>query len=168
MPNAKKQDGFTLIEIIIVIIITSILVASSSNLLAEGFRSFITTRELLVENKQTMLTLETLVRDLQNIRSPRDISSANSSQITFNDTTGNTITYTQSGNILSRTEVNETQNDTQTVAENLTFSLEYDASNGTNITDTDTNSANIPNIRYITVNLGSDSPSVTVQPWNLR
>jgi len=156
----KTQGGFTLIELVLVIIIVGIILAGSSNLMAQGFRSFIATRDILNENRQTSIAIESMIRDLHAIRSTSDITSASSATITFNDTAGNSIAYSKSGSILTRTENSEPQ----ILADNLPdLSFEYYANNGTSISGA-TPSA----IRYVTVNTGSNKPATTVYPPNLK
>ena len=50
--NKKKQKGFTLIELIIVIIISAILIANSSGLIVQGFNSFLNTKNTIQSNWQ--------------------------------------------------------------------------------------------------------------------
>jgi len=156
----RKQKGATLIEIIIVIIIIGILVAGSSNLLTQGFRSFNATKNTIDSNWQNIITLESITRDLRVIRSPSDITSASNTSITFNVTTGNTITYTVNGSSIGRTE----QGDYQPLSDNLpNLSFEYYDNSGATA-----NTSNPSTIRYVIINPGSNKPTITVYPWNLK
>jgi prepilin-type N-terminal cleavage/methylation domain-containing protein len=156
----RKQKGFTLIEIIIVIIVVGIIIAGSSNLLSQGFRSYMATKSVIDTNWQNTVALETMTRDLRAIRSSSDITAANSTSITFNATTGNTVTYTINGASLGRTE----QSSYQPVADNFSnLTLQYYDSSGATA-----NTSNPSTIRYIIVNPDANYPTITVYPYNMR
>jgi prepilin-type N-terminal cleavage/methylation domain-containing protein len=150
----KQQKGFTIIELIIVIVLIGIIIAGSSNLLFQGFRSFVSTRDILEENRQSTVVLENMVRTLRSIRSPSNINSANSTSIAFETTDGETNTYSLNGSIIEYNNIPLADNQEE-------LELEYYDSNGTSTSNTSL-------IRYITINLGSTKPTITVFPWNLR
>lgn len=142
------------------IIIIGILVAGSTNLLTQGFRSFTSEKNIMDENWQTTVVLESMARDLRAIRSSADITSANNISITFNTTNVSTITYSLNGTTLGRTE----QSNYQPLADNQqNLTLEYYDSNGAAA-----NTSNTASIRYITVNTGSQNPTMTIFPWNVQ
>ena len=58
MDKLKKLRGFTLIELILVIIIVSIIVAGSSNLLAQGFKAYAAAKDVINTNSQDIIALE--------------------------------------------------------------------------------------------------------------
>jgi hypothetical protein len=139
-------------------------VAASSNLLTQGFRSFMAIQNTINEDLQDIIAIESMIRDLHAIRSTSDITAANSTSITFNVTTGNTITYNVNGTSIGRTE----QGSYQPLADNepnLTIGY-YDAT-GTTVNTSNTTST----IRYITVTANSTTPIepvITVHPWNMQ
>lgn len=154
MGNAKKQKGFTLIELILVMIIVGIVVAGSSNLLAQGFKSFIATKDIINANRQDIIALESITRDLRMIRSNSDITTASNTSIAFNDTTGNTINYNLNGATIER--------NSQPLADGLPdLSFAYYDTNGEQTLDP-------VSICYIVINLGPQKPQTAVYPWNLK
>lgn len=102
MRKNHKLAGFTLIELVIVIILIGILLSGSTNLLNQGFKSFFTEKDIINANWQGSIALERIVRDLRRVRSYTDITAAEANSITFIDIDGNTITYQVSGGKLQR------------------------------------------------------------------
>lgn len=159
MLKSEKQKGFSLIEIVIAVVITGIIAAASSNLLIQGFQFFTATKNSINANWQSVITLENMTRYLRSIRSPSDIVSAGSNNITFYDTIGNTINYTLSGSTLML--------NSQPLADNMqNLIFVYYDKDGVII---NTPNLNLPSIRYITINLGQYQNQLiaTVYPWNL-
>lgn len=97
----KKIKGFTLIELIIVIMITGIITAIASNILAEFGRAyrFSATATDITESGQ--LAISFVGRDLAKARQPLNLTLL-SPGITFVTTDNNTISYTLSGTTLMR------------------------------------------------------------------
>jgi len=85
-----KLHGFTLIELIIVIIISGIIVASSTSLLVQAAKGYVAGRENINANWQAGLALERMTRDLHEASS---IISATSNQLVVKDIHGATIDY---------------------------------------------------------------------------
>ncbi len=105
----KKQNGFSLIELITVIVILGVIVAMSSLLLSQGFNAFFNTANIADANSQGQLALERMSRDIRQIRSPSDITTATSTQLSFNDINNDAISYTLSGSNLTLTQNSTTQ-----------------------------------------------------------
>lgn len=97
-----KIDGFTLIELVIVIIITGILAASITSLISQGSIAYLTAQNITDADWQARLAIERMVRDIRAIRSSADISTASATQLTFTDFGGTSISYTLSGTSLLR------------------------------------------------------------------
>ncbi len=154
-----KQKGFTLLEIVLVIIILGIILAGVSDILMLGFRSFITGQNIVNANWQGMVTIERMTRDLSTIRSSSDISVANAGNLTFIDINGNSINYNITGTQLKR----NTQVLTDDV-QGLTFNY-FDRNGAAPATTAD--------IRYITAALTLKYHKTTitlttgVYPWNV-
>ena len=102
MQKRTSQLGFTLIELIIVIVLLGILVAGSGNLLSQGFKSFFVGKDIINANWQASVALERMIRDLHAVRSPSDITTATATTLQIVDLDGNTITYQVTGNQLQR------------------------------------------------------------------
>jgi len=100
----KKHGGFTLVELLIVIVITGILAALGSKMLASGFTAYVTARDLGKADWQGLIAIERLSRELRTIRSATssDLTISPTSQITFVDNDANNISYTLSGTTLMR------------------------------------------------------------------
>lgn len=155
----KKYSGFTLIELVIVIVILGIIAVASSQMLNTGLNAYITGKNIIDAGQQARLGIERMVRDIHAVRSSSDISSATASQFAFTDTSGNSITYSLSGSSLMR--------NSQVLADGISnLALTYFDLNGA--------STSTPaNIRYITISLtitqGNTNFSVatSVYPRNL-
>jgi len=102
--HPDRCRGFTLIEMVLVIILTAIIAALGSKMLAAVFNSYQTSRDLIQAQWQGTIAMERLSRDLRTIRSATaaDLTLAPSTQITFTDTNANVISFTLSGTTLMR------------------------------------------------------------------
>ena len=161
---AKGQRGFTLVELVIVIMITGILVVIGSRILTAGYNSYLASRYLIAADAQARVALERIQRDVRAIRSPSDITTASSSQLVFVNTSGNTITYSLSGTSLKR---QTNANTSQILADGIqSLTLSYFDLNGAA-------TAILANIRYITISLNvvlnntNFTASTSVYPRNL-
>ncbi|HEV2614607.1 MAG TPA: prepilin-type N-terminal cleavage/methylation domain-containing protein [Gammaproteobacteria bacterium] len=96
------KKGFTLIELVIVIVILSVIAAIGSKVIGTAFNSYADNQSIVNANEQGRLALERMVRDLHAINSPSDVTTANASSLTFNDVNGNAVTYSLSGTQLQR------------------------------------------------------------------
>jgi prepilin-type N-terminal cleavage/methylation domain-containing protein len=96
----RKQQGFTLIELISVMVLVSIIVAISSQMLAQGFNAYLTSEDIIDANWQGQMAIERMVRDIRTVRSANDISVKTSSAFTFVNLAGNTMAYSLSGSNL--------------------------------------------------------------------
>lgn len=96
----RKHQGFTLIEIVVVIVLISIIAAISSQMLAQGFNAYLTSEDITDANWQGQLAMERMVRDLRTVRSANDISVNTSSAFTFVNLAGSTMAYSLSGSNL--------------------------------------------------------------------
>ncbi len=125
----QKQYGFSLIELVIVMVILAVVAGMSALLLSQGFNAFFSSENILDANWQGQLAMQRMVRDIQMIRSPADISTATATQLTFTDINNNSISYALSGSNLNLTK----NASTQTLAigvNNLTFTY-YDINGST-------------------------------------
>jgi len=101
MPYFKNQQGFTLIELVIVIVILSIIAAVASQMLAQGFNAFLKAQNVTDANWQGQVALERMIRDIRTVRSANDISSSTSTTFSFVNLAGTSMTYTLSGSNLT-------------------------------------------------------------------
>ena len=134
-----KNKGFTLIELIIVIVLSSILVKIGSYVLLTGFKAYYTNQNIMTANNQARMALERMTRDIHSVRSSASITTATSSQFSFTNISGTNITYQLTGSALMR--------NTQVLADNVS-SLSFSYLDKNAVT-----TAVPANIRYVTVNL---------------
>src|SRR3990167_4316953 len=144
MLNKLEKNGYSLIELVIVIVILSIIMAVLTFLLARGFGNYFVGQQLSKKQAASLLTMNFLNNDLHHIRSPQDITVANANQIGFIDFNGNPITYSLNGTQLMRDDGTQ-----QVLAKQVqTFALTYYDVLGA-ITTTSAN------IRYINVDFAT-------------
>lgn len=97
-----REDGFTLVELVLAILILAIIFAILAPVLKTGFNSYFLRLDTVQADWQGRVALARATRELRDIRSPADLTIAPSTQITFVDTSGNTIQYSLSGDKLMR------------------------------------------------------------------
>jgi len=106
MTHTTKQSGFTLIEVIMVMVILGVIAAMSSKMIAAGFNAALTSQNLNNANWQGRLAIERMVRDIRVVRSANDIVTRTASDFMFTDISGNSIEYKLSGgNLLRNTQI---------------------------------------------------------------
>jgi prepilin-type N-terminal cleavage/methylation domain-containing protein len=93
----KKSLGFTLIELILVIAVLAIISAVGSRIVAKGLTGYIASQNMIDSDWQARIALESMTREIRNIRSVSNITIATPTRLTFVDTFGITIDYTLSG-----------------------------------------------------------------------
>lgn len=148
MNNIRLQQhrGFSLLELIVVMVILSIVAAIGSRVIQASFNSYFTNQNVTTANVQARLALERMTRDIHAINSSASITTASATQLTFTDVNGTSITYQKTGTQLMR--------NSQVLSDGvntLTFSyLDRNAA----VT------AVLANIRYITVTLNITSGNV--------
>jgi prepilin-type N-terminal cleavage/methylation domain-containing protein len=155
-----KKSGFSLIELIVVILILSIVAAMGSRLIQAGFSDYFTNENVTNANTQARLAFERMTRDIHAIRSSADISTATTSQLTFTDINGNSVSYQLTGTQLMRNN--------QVLADGInSLAFAYLDRNAAT-------TATLSNIRYVTVTLNITSGNVnyilrtTVNTMNYR
>ncbi len=99
----QRQGGFSLIELVLVIIILSIIAAVGSQMLGNGFNAYFTGRDIINAEWQGRYAMQRIMRELRHVRSATagDLVMA-TNQITFTDNNANVITYARAGTILTR------------------------------------------------------------------
>jgi prepilin-type N-terminal cleavage/methylation domain-containing protein len=97
-----KSHGFTLIEIVVVIIILGVIAGIGSRMIQAGFNAYLTNQYITGANAQARLALERMPRDIHNINAAANITTATASQLSFTDINGSTVTYQRSGTQLMR------------------------------------------------------------------
>lgn len=135
----QKARGFTLIELIIVILLMGIIMAVASKMLSQGLTGYLTSKNLIEAEWQGQIGLERMARDIHLIRSLGDISTASASQLIYTDTSGTSITFQLSGTTLMR--------NSQVLADGVqSLIFSYFNKNGAS-------TSTLSDIRYITISL---------------
>jgi len=145
-PMKVQQNGFTLIELVMVIVLTAIIGTLGARILTSGFSSYATGKDLLEIEWQGNLALERLGRDLRIIRSATnaDLTISPGNRINFIDINGDTISYVLLGTTLQRNG--------ETLADDISsLSFTYLRSDGK------TTATNTNQVHYIVVSLTSTS-----------
>lgn len=156
----KKQRGFTLIELVFVIMLMSIIAGISSVVISSGFKAYLASKNVIGADWQARYALERMARDIRAIQSPRSIITASARQLSFTDTNDHAISYSLSGNSLMLNEANIVADGVQSLA------FSYFDKNGVN-------TAILANIRYVTITLNiilnntDFAISTSVYPRNL-
>ncbi|MDX1902414.1 MAG: prepilin-type N-terminal cleavage/methylation domain-containing protein [Gammaproteobacteria bacterium] len=97
-----RQTGFTLIELVITIVLAGIIVVVSMKMISQGLNAYLAGENATNAEQQARIALERMTRDIRAIRSSSSISTATSSQLTFTDFSGSSVSYTLSGTNLLR------------------------------------------------------------------
>lgn len=96
----RLAKGFSLIELIIVIVLLGIIAGVGSQLMAAGFRSYFLGRDLTAADWQGRLALERMTREIREIPSSVDLTTMAANQIGFNDMSGNAVSYSLGASLL--------------------------------------------------------------------
>lgn len=165
-----KTKGFTLIELIVVMVILGIIAAGSSELVLQGFNAYFAEQNIIAADWQGYYALERMERDLHSMRSSADIISATSNSIAFIDISDSVITYQLAGTQLQCNVTVGGQSNNQVLADGIhSLTLQYFDSSGNDLGA----APQINLIRYIVitlnVNYGNTNFNLTtgVYPWNL-
>ena len=131
--GGRRTRGFSLIELILVIVIVGIIATVGAQLMGTGFQMFFTARDTLSVDAQARLALERMTRELRAVRQPADLVIAPATEITFTDSDGTLIRYclaTVSG--CPGTTIGDLMRNGQTLAGGVSgLGFTYLASNGT-------------------------------------
>lgn len=100
--GTNRCAGFSLVELVLVVVLTGILAAVGSQMLGKSLQSFVFGKEVAKGDSQARVALERLTRDLRMVRAPANLVIVPASAITFSDTEGNNVNYSLAGGRLMR------------------------------------------------------------------
>ena len=102
----KGKEGYTLIEIVLVLVIIGVLAGILIEPLRQGIQSYVGIETRADLTSQAREATMRMVRELRNIRGQSDntpeISTANATSITFTDVMDNGVTFSLSGSTVLR------------------------------------------------------------------
>ncbi len=97
----KPIRGFTLIELIIVIIIIGIIAANSSQLIAQGFSSYTNHRSVITVEKEVQFVTTQIAQDLHQLISSNDLTDLSETTLSIFMPNGDKIAYAvKNGNLM--------------------------------------------------------------------
>jgi len=106
MQQLKKEQGFTMIELIMVIVLLGILAVPAAQILSTAFKSYLTAQAITEANWQGQIAMERMARDIADVASSSSVSTMTSNQFQFIDMSGNSLNYTLSGtNLMSNAQI---------------------------------------------------------------
>ncbi len=168
--QARRQYGFTLAEMIVVIIIVGIIFAVGAMLVGRSFENFTLSRDATDIEGQARVALERIGRELREVRgksSSTDLDIGTANEITFRDVSGTQIRFYRDG-ATNRLMRQENAGTAQPLADSITaMSISYFDRNAAS-------TGTLTEVYYIkagiTVNKGSlnDNFSTTVKVRNFE
>ncbi|WP_158618886.1 PulJ/GspJ family protein [Legionella qingyii] len=135
----RTIKGFTLIEMLIVMITTGVVLSAVSLMLSAGFTNYFTGVKVTALTNQATIAMARMTKELQQANR---FSAINPTEVSFTTTGGSTISYSWSSPILTRTGASA-----QTLSNQVTsFSLTYYQSNFASTTT-------LTAVRAVTINM---------------
>ncbi len=89
----RHGGGFTLVELLMVIVLFGIVAAFAAPAMQSGFQAYFTGRDISEADWQARVALERMTRELRAVRAPADLALAAAGDLTFVDLDGNSIRY---------------------------------------------------------------------------
>lgn len=90
---ARRQAGFSLVELVMVIVLFGIVAAFAAPLVGSGFQAWFTGRDISEVDWQARVAVERMTRELRAARAPTDLALAGAGDLTFVDVDGNAVRY---------------------------------------------------------------------------
>ena len=100
-----NKKGFTLIELVITMVLIGIIAYVVASALSTGIKAYFVTDFRKEALDQARIAMERMTREIRNVRSSADITTANATTFTFTDVSGTPISFALSGGNINRTSV---------------------------------------------------------------
>ena len=91
--SMRSASGFSLFELVMVIVLLGIFAAMASPLMSSGFRAYFVGKDIAETDGQARAALERLSRELRSVRAPADLTISSASDISFVDVDGIVARY---------------------------------------------------------------------------
>jgi prepilin-type N-terminal cleavage/methylation domain-containing protein len=101
MRNRRTQNGFSLIELVLVIMLVSMLSVFATRFMAQAMNAYIMVQNVTDSTWQARLAYSRMMRDLRQIRSPTDLTIFTNTECSFTDMTGASFDYVFTGSQLT-------------------------------------------------------------------
>lgn len=166
---ASRCRGFTMVELVLVIVIVAIIASLGAQMMGSGFQSYFSGRDISRGDWQARVALERMTRELRAVRSATaaDLIISPASEITFVNSDGATVRFYVVGTQLMRS--NGGVAGAQPLADGISaLSFSYLQADGT------TPAASATLVRYITVSFtvtrgpATTTLRTTVNPRNFQ
>lgn len=137
----KTAKGFTVIEILIVIVLIGILGSVASRILTPTYKGYFTSKKIIDLVSKTNMAMDNILREL---KSASNLSAASTSSITFTNQQGQTIIINLTGTNLTRSENGGTAQTICSQVSSAAFAY-YDQSFAS--------TATVANVRFLTLQI---------------
>ena len=117
-----RVAGFSLIELVIVIVLLGIVSAVAAPFAINAFNAYFTGRDLVETDWQARVALERMTRELRTVRAPAAITMTSASDLTFVDIDGTSVRYFMSNCVLTICELTRNTQPLATGISGLAFS----------------------------------------------
>lgn len=154
------DKGFTLIELVITMVLIGIIAYIVATALSTGITAYFTTDFRKEALDQARIAMERITREIRNVRSSADITTADATTFTFTDVSGTPISFALSGGNIDRTSVT-----TNTLATGISSASIFTYLLSTGATTQSPIPAEIPLIKRIKIDITAtkNTESVTLQ-----
>ncbi len=99
----SSHKGFTLIELVMTMVLIGVIAYIVASAMSTGLKAYFTTDFRKEALDQARIAMERMTREIRNVKSNTDISTANATTFTFVDTSGTTISFALNAGNINRT-----------------------------------------------------------------
>lgn len=105
MKSLRHQIGFTLVELVMVIVLVGVISIGVNKIYAQVLTTMLTGQDITDAMWQGRLGIERMVKEIRATRSAVDITTFTSGQYSFTEANGASVSYALSGGSLTRNGV---------------------------------------------------------------